>query len=64
MQDFTKLDLWQKAHQLTLAIYRHTETFPREEKFGMRQQLRDAATSVESNITEGCGRRTNGEFLK
>ena len=63
MQDFTKLRLWQKAHELTLAIYKNTEAFPREEMFGMRRQLRDAATSVESNIAEGCGRRTEREFL-
>jgi four helix bundle protein len=64
MRDFTRLDVWQKAHSLVLAIYRETKTtFPREEIFGMRQQIRDAATSVESNIAEGCGRRTNGELL-
>jgi len=64
MQDFTKLDVWQKAHALTLAIYRNTaKAFPREELFGMRQQVRDAANSVESNIAEGCGRRTDGELL-
>ena len=61
MQDFTLLDVWQKSHALTLAVYRSTDCFPREETYGMRRQLRDAATSVESNIAEGCGRRTNGE---
>ena len=63
MRDFTRLDVWQKAHALTLSIYRNTESFPREEIYGMRRQVRDAATSVESNIAEGCGRRTHGELI-
>jgi four helix bundle protein len=63
MRDFTRLDVWQKAHALTLTVYRNTESFPREETYGMRRQIRDAATSIESNIAEGCGRRTHGELI-
>jgi len=63
MRDFTKLDVWQKAHALTLTVYRCTEHFPREETYGMRRQIRDASSSVESNIAEGCGRRTERELL-
>lgn len=53
---FTELRIWQKAHELTLRVYKVTEKFPREEIYGLTGQLRRAAVSVEANIAEGHGR--------
>ena len=64
MKDFRDLQVWDKAHQLTLAVYKATACFPREELYGLTSQLRRAAVSIGSNIAEGCGRRGNGEFHK
>lgn len=61
MQDFRNLDVWSKAHNITLEIYRLTESFPRSEMFGLSSQIRRAASSIATNIAEGCG-RTQPEF--
>jgi four helix bundle protein len=55
---FTQLQVWQAAHEVTLAIYKMTPSFPVEERFGLSQQLRRAAVSVAANIAEGYGRRS------
>jgi four helix bundle protein len=62
VKDFRDLQVWEKAHKLTLGIYKATACFPREEIYGLTSQLRRAAVSIGSNIAEGCGRRGNGEF--
>ena len=62
MKDFRSLEVWQKAHQLTLAAYRITSAFPQDERFGLTSQIRRAASSVPANIAEGCGRRGDAEF--
>lgn len=62
MKDFRTLEVWQKAHQLTLAAYRGTKPFPTDERFGLTSQIRRAASSVPANIAEGCGRRGDAEF--
>ncbi len=62
MQDFKKLKVWEKAHRLTLDIYRATNAFPREERFGLVDQLRRSAASIATNIAEGCGRFGNKEL--
>ena len=54
---------WQKAMNLATAVYDATRTFPREETFGLTNQLRRAAVSIPSNIAEGQGRLTPGEFM-
>ena len=64
MQDFTKLIVWEKAHQLVLGVYRATENFPRDERFGITAQLRRAACSVAANLAEGCGRRGAAELAR
>ena len=64
MRDFRKLAVWEKAHHLTLAVYRETKMFPREELFGLTSQMRRAAASVPANIAEGCGRDGNAEFRR
>ena len=62
MRDFKKLLAWQKADDLVVLVYRATETFPSEEKFGLTSQLRRAAVSVAANIAEGSGRHTLKDF--
>ena len=64
MQDFTKLQVWQKAHTFTVNLYKITGSFPSEEKYGLTNQVRRAAISIESNIAEGCGRSSNKEFSR
>jgi four helix bundle protein len=64
MKDFRKLLVWDKAHQLTLAIYHVTATFPREETYGLVSQMRRAASSIPSNIAEGCGRDGDAELSR
>jgi four helix bundle protein len=64
MKDFHELQVWQKAHQLTLAIYRVTAAFPREELFGLTSQLRRACSSIPANLAEGCGRTGDAEFSR
>jgi four helix bundle protein len=61
-QTFRELSVWQRAMQLTVAVYRLSQEFPREEQFGLTSQLRRAAVSIPSNIAEGHGRITKGEF--
>lgn len=62
MQDFRELRVWQKAHELTLAVYRATGAFPRDELYGITSQLRRAAASVPANLAEGHCRRTYRDF--
>ena len=62
MSDFENLDVWQNARLLAKRVYGETRTFPREELFGLAQQMRRAAISIVSNIAEGKGRATTGEY--
>lgn len=62
MQDFRKLKVWEKSHQLTLSIYKTTQYFPKEELYGINSQLRRSAASIATNIAEGCGRSGDNEF--
>jgi four helix bundle protein len=64
MGDFHDLQAWQKAHSLTLLVYRSTATFPREEMYGLTSQMRRAATSIPANLAEGCGRNSDPEFAR
>ena len=59
---YRELIVWQKAKVLAVHVYRSTEQFPRSETYGLTSQLRRAAVSVSSNIAEGQGRLTSGEF--
>ncbi|MCX7608924.1 MAG: four helix bundle protein [Anaerolineales bacterium] len=63
MQDFRKLKVWEKSHQLTLEVYRVTLSFPNYELFGLANQLRRSVASIPANIAEGCG-RSSGKELK
>lgn len=53
MERFEDLIVWQKAHQISLEIYKITKNFPNEERFGLIPQMRRAAVSVPANIAEG-----------
>jgi four helix bundle protein len=64
MKNFRDLIVWQKAHQLTLASYRNTARFPREEIYGLTSQIRRCSASIAANIAEGCGKRGNNEFQR
>jgi four helix bundle protein len=64
MQDFRNLHVWQRAHQLTLMIYRLTTEFPRDELFGLRTQLRKTAVEIAAFIAEGCGKPNDSEFSR
>ena len=62
MKDFKELKVWQKAHLLTLMLYRVTRIFLREELYGLTSQIRRCSASIAANIAEGCGRRGNAEL--
>jgi four helix bundle protein len=64
MRNYRDLQVWGKAHNLTLALYRVSQGFPREEIFGITSQLRRAAVSIGANLAEGCGRRTSSELAR
>ena len=62
VQSFRDLVVWQRSLELAAAVYRMTGDFPREELYGLTSQMRRCAVSVPSNIAEGQGRLTTGEF--
>ena len=62
MRDFKKYDIWQLSHSLTLKLYKITSDFPKEELYGLSSQIRRAAASIPTNISEGCGRNSDKEF--
>lgn len=61
-QDFKQLRIWQESFSFADDIYKLTASFPKEERYGLTQQLRRAAVSIGANISEGCGKRTNKDF--
>lgn len=63
MKDFKKLVVWQKAHELVLLVYRLTKKFPKEERFNLIDQMRRSATSIATNIAEGCGNHSQKDFV-
>jgi four helix bundle protein len=64
MKDFHNLKVWERAHHLTLEIYRITKDFPREELYGMTSQMRRSCSSIPSNIAEGYGRNGKAEIIQ
>jgi four helix bundle protein len=64
MKDFRQLKVWEKAHHLTLAVYQVTASFPRDEIYGLTSQMRRAASSIPSNLAEGCGRNSDAELAR
>jgi len=64
MRNFQELTIWAKSHSLTLKIYSATQTFPKEEMFGLVSQMRRSSSSIPTNIAEGCGRNSNPDFKR
>src|SRR5260370_41220644 len=64
VKDFKDLRVWEKAHDMTIGVYKATKEFPREEVVGITSQMRRAASSIGANIAEGTGRRSDGELTR
>jgi four helix bundle protein len=64
MKDYRELKVWQKAHQLSLAVYRSSANFPRSELYGLTSQLRRSCSSISANLAEGCGRNGDAELAR
>jgi len=64
VKDFRDLQVWQKAHQLTLTLYRLTASFPRDERYGLTTQLQRSSSSIAANLAEGCGRNGDAELAR
>lgn len=64
INSFTKLDAWQEGHKLVLMIYKITQNFPKDEIFGLTNQIRRAAVSITSNISEGFSRQSYKEKIQ
>ena len=64
MQSFRELKVWEKGHLLTLRLYNVTSAFPREELYGLTSQIRRAASSIPTNIAEGCCRNSDADFAR
>jgi four helix bundle protein len=64
MRNYKDLRVWDEAHQLIFAVNKATQSFPKEERFGLTCQLRRSAVSVAANPAEECGRRSDGEMAR
>ncbi len=62
MNYFKELNVWQKAIELVTETYLKSQSFPKEEIYGLTSQIRKCAVSIPSNIAEGCGRKTDKDF--
>jgi len=62
MRPHQKLEVWIKALELVTDIYKDTERFPKEERYGLTSQIRRAAVSIPANVAEGAGRHSKKEF--
>lgn len=63
MRPHRTLEAWKKAMDFVVDVYRATDSFPKEEKFGLTSQIRRAAVSIPANIAEGAGRQSDKEFV-
>ncbi len=64
MQDFQRLEVWKRAHDLTVEVYRATERSATSPFPGLTAQMRRAASSIPANIAEGCGHASQREFAR
>ncbi len=62
MRDFKKYDVWNYGREFCSAVYQETANFPKEEIYGLTSQIRRASLSIPTNISEGCGRKSDKEF--
>lgn len=64
MRDYKKLRAFELADELAVLVYRSTQKFPQDERFGLTSQMRRCAVSIPSNIVEGCARNTRADYLR
>ncbi len=64
LKAFRDLKVWRKAHDLTLAVYKATAGFPKEEQYSLTSQMRRSCGSIPANIAEGCGRTGDVEMTR
>jgi len=64
LKSYKELKVWQKAYDLCLLIYKMTNSFPPDERYGLTAQARRSAVSVPSNIAEGYGRKTTADYVR
>ena len=64
MKNFRDLKVWQRSHLFTLEVYKCTRGFPKHEIYTLVSQMRRSASSIPTNIAEGCGRKTDGDFAR
>jgi four helix bundle protein len=64
LRNYEDLEVWQRAHALTIRVYRVTDCFPRSEMFGLTSQIRRASNSIGANLAEGCGRWSDAEVAR
>jgi len=64
MSDYKKLKVWEDAHKFTVDIYNITQKFPSNEQYGLTSQIRRSASSIPTNIVEGCGQLDNGNLIR
>lgn len=63
MHNLKELKIWNKAILLSVAVYKATTNFPKEEMYGLTSQIRRSAISIPSNVSEGAGRNSKKEFI-
>lgn len=61
--EYTNLEVWTEARKLTNLVYTISKSFPKEEQFGLTNQIRRCSVSIPSNIAEGCGRQSSKETI-
>ena len=64
MSDYKKLNVWEIAHEFTVNIYNITKKFPKNEQYGLTSQIRRSASSIPTNIVEGCGQLTRSNYIR
>lgn len=64
MRPHENLDVWKRAVDFVVTVYKHTASFPKEEKFGLTSQIRRAAVSIPANLAEGAARQSPKEFFR
>jgi four helix bundle protein len=64
MRNFESLNFWQRSHAFTIKIYKLSQSFPKDELFGLVSQMKLSASSVPTNIAEGCGRESVAELKR
>ncbi len=64
LKNYIELNVWQKSYELCLNIYRITEKFPNDKRYGLTSQIRRSVVSIPSNIAKGYGRKTTVDYIR